>query len=237
MLGFIIIRHVNNHLSDFYWKECYTCIRKWYDNPIMIIDDSSSKEFLIENLALVNTTVIYDTTHPGAAELLPYYYFHLLHPFDKAIILHDSVFLQQRLNVSPEPVQMLWTFPHHWDDEIFHLIDALLVGLPHYKELLSLYWQKSKWDGCFGMMCSIDWTMMDSLNRNYQLWDTLLPKITKRENRMALERVLGLLIAHHYGHTPTSLGDIHSYMKWGLTFPEYLTNDKLLPLMKVWSSR
>jgi hypothetical protein len=145
--------------------------------------------------------------------------------------------MQQKLTISSEPVQLLWTFPHHWDDEIFHLIDALLVGLPHYHELVSLYWQKEKWDGCFGMMSSIDWTMIDSLQRAYQLWDTLLPKISKREHRMALERVLGLLLAHHYGQTPTAMGNIHSYMKWGQTFSEYLINEHTLPLTKVWSSR
>ena len=52
-LGFIIIRHVNSKISDYYWKECYTCIRKFYDNPIVIIDDSSNKEFLNENIFLL----------------------------------------------------------------------------------------------------------------------------------------------------------------------------------------
>ena len=41
MFGFIIIRHVNNELSDRYWKECYKCIRRFYDNSI--IDDSYIK--------------------------------------------------------------------------------------------------------------------------------------------------------------------------------------------------
>ena len=57
-LGFIIIRHVNNKITDYYWKECYTCIRKFYDNPILIIDDSSNKEFLNENIFLKNCTAL-----------------------------------------------------------------------------------------------------------------------------------------------------------------------------------
>ena len=30
--GFIIIRHINSSLTNEYWKECYTCIRKFYPN-------------------------------------------------------------------------------------------------------------------------------------------------------------------------------------------------------------
>ena len=28
--GFIIVRHVNSKQTDYYWKECYTCICLWY---------------------------------------------------------------------------------------------------------------------------------------------------------------------------------------------------------------
>ena len=96
--GFVISRHVNNKLSNFYWKECYTCIRKFYDNPILIVDDSSNKEFLTENIVLTNCTVIYDTANKGAGELLPYYYFHKLKPFETAVIIHDNVFLQAKID-------------------------------------------------------------------------------------------------------------------------------------------
>lgn len=32
VFGFIIIRHVNSELSNTYWKEAYTGIRKYYTN-------------------------------------------------------------------------------------------------------------------------------------------------------------------------------------------------------------
>ena len=31
-IGFIILRHVNNNLTNEYWKEAYKCIRKFYKN-------------------------------------------------------------------------------------------------------------------------------------------------------------------------------------------------------------
>jgi hypothetical protein len=237
--GFIIIRHVNNKLSDFYWKECYTCIRKFHEEPIIIIDDNSNKNFLIENLALVNTTVIYDTEHKGAAELLPYYYFHHDHPFDKAIILHDSVFLQQRLDITCDTVKYLWTYQHLWDNEIYHVIHSLLENLPHAHSLMSLFWYKSAWNGPFGMMSVISWNYINEINHKYDLWNSLLPKISTREHRMALERILGLIFCQHSGRLiDTEMDTIHSYMRWGTTFLEYLKSGEVsLPLIKVWSGR
>jgi hypothetical protein len=41
-IGFIILRHVNSEESDHYWKSAYESIRKYYSNPIVIIDDNSS---------------------------------------------------------------------------------------------------------------------------------------------------------------------------------------------------
>jgi hypothetical protein len=39
-IGFIILRHVNNETTNYYWQDCYNHIRKYYpENIIMIIDD------------------------------------------------------------------------------------------------------------------------------------------------------------------------------------------------------
>ena len=49
-LGFIIIRHVNNDLTNKYWIHCYDCIRTYYpENSIVIIDDNSKQEYITEN--------------------------------------------------------------------------------------------------------------------------------------------------------------------------------------------
>ena len=240
--GFIIIRHVNNKITDYYWKECYNCIRKFYNNPIIIIDDSSNKDFLNENIVLTNCTVIYDTEHKGAAELLPYYYFHKLKPFDTAIIIHDSVFIQSKINFElneEENIRFLWSFAHTFDDEIFHLIRDLCIHLPNSDELINFYHQKHLWKGCFGVMSVIKWSFIDKINKRHQLFDSILPHVTARANRHALERVFPVIA---YFNDPTIkneyFGDIHSYIRWGITFFEYLSNDfSNYPIMKVWSSR
>ena len=46
-IGFIILRHVNIELTNYYWNYSYDCIRKYYpNNLIMIIDDNSNYEYV-----------------------------------------------------------------------------------------------------------------------------------------------------------------------------------------------
>ena len=240
-LGFIIIRHVNSKMSDLYWKECYTCIRKFYDNPIMIIDDSSNPDFLNENIFLKNCSVIYDKDHKGAAELLPYYYFYKVKPFDTAVIIHDSIFIQSKINfelTENEDIKFLWTFSQRWNNDIFYVIDNLIQDLPYYDELLKLYNKTDSWFGAFGCMSVLRWNFIETLQKNHSIFDIMLPKVSKRENRYGLERVLALLAHYNTKNISTIFGDIHSYIRWGITFTEYLKDDySSYPIMKVWSSR
>jgi hypothetical protein len=238
MLGFIIVRHVTSKLTDYYWKECYTCIRKLYDNPIMIVDDSSDRTHLTENIVLTNCTVIYDTDKK-AAELLPYYYFHLLKPFDTAVILHDSVFLQNRIDFGLDcDVKFLWTFVKNFDHDIFHLMNELMCDLPRCGELIDLYHQKDKWTGCFGVMSVIKWDLLHRLDQKYTIF-SIIPKLKTRDHRSALERVFALLVhkeVETHGKVDTFFGDIHSYIRWGTTFTDYLQGLPN-PVVKVWTGR
>jgi hypothetical protein len=242
-LGFIIIRHVNNKITDYYWKECYNCIRKFYDNPILIIDDSSKKEFINENIVLKNCTVIYDTEHKGAAELLPYYYFHLLKPFDTAIIIHDSIFIQSHIKFElseDENIRFLWNFRHCFNDEIFDWIRDLTNNVLYSEELINFYHQKHLWMGCFGVMSVIRWSFLDKINQKHQIFSKLLPHVVSRETRHALERLFALIACFNDETIkPAIFGDIHSYFnRYDMTFSDYLTQDfSHYSIMKVFTGR
>lgn len=241
-LGFIIIRHVSNKLTDYYWKECYSCIRKFYDNPIVIVDDSSNREYLTENIVLQNCTVIYDRDHKGAAELLPYYYFHKLKPFDTAVIIHDGVFIQSKIEFelgAEEGFRFLWSFVHYWDDEIFEHIRSLVTSLSNHEELLDLYSRKSEWVGGFGVMSVIRWDYLKRVNERHRMFEGLLPRIKSRMSRHALERCFSLVMCGNEVTVKDGLfGNIHAYIKWNTTFHEYL-DGKLskYPIVKVWTGR
>lgn len=242
-VGFILVRYVESKRTDLYWKEAYRSIRRFYpDAPVIIIDDSSLKTFLNEDIVLTNCTVIYDKDHRGAAEFLPFYYFHLLKPFETAIILHDSVFIQNKMNVEldeNEPCRFLWTFPHQFDDEIFTEIKGLYSNLKNPERFCKLYQEKEKWRGCFGCMTIIKWDFLDHVFQKEELEKRLLPHIQTRMNRHALERVLSLIFTYYYPEVKAMFGDIFRYCRWGLTFEHYLLGAETssLPLVKVWTSR
>ena len=242
-LGFVVIRHVCSKQTDLYWKESYRCIRKWYpEAPILIIDDSSNREFLVEDIVLTNCTVIYDTRHKGAAELLPYYYFHLLHPFDTAVILHDSAFLQEHLNFElddGEPCRKLWTFHHGFDQELSDITYQACIRLPGYHEYARLFHVPEEWSGCFGAMAIVRWDFLDSINQQENLFANWLPFVRSREVRYGIERAFALVLTKYYPDIRTMFGSIYDYCTWGLTFNDYLTNPDVSkrPLVKVWSSR
>lgn len=239
-LGFIILRHVNSKITDYYWKESYTAIRKFYDNPIMIIDDSSNKEFLNENIILQNCTVIYDKEHKGAGELLPYYYFNKLKPFDTAVIIHDSVFIQKKIDFTlndNENIRFLWSFSHDFDD--FYCFSNLITEVFHSDELLQLYEKKDLWFSFFGIMSIIKWDFLHKVDEKHQLFNKLLPKINSRINRCGLERLLALIFfCNDNTIKPAHFGDIFKYIQWGITFNDYMTNNySNYPIVKVWSGR
>jgi len=242
--GFVISRHVNNKLSNFYWKECYTCIRKFYDNPILIVDDSSNKEFLTENIVLTNCTVIYDKDNKGAGELLPYYYFHKLKPFEIAVIIHDNVFLQAKIDFTnvnglQDPIRFLWTFSKNYDIDVVHHIREMCGTLTDSAELLTLFDKKDKWTGCYGVMSIIQWDFLNKIDIRHRFFENMLKQKWHRNLRSGLERVLGLIAYCNEPKIKNAIfGDIHAYIKWGTTFIDYLTLDhRKYPIVKVWASR
>lgn len=210
---------------------------------ILIIDDSSKREFLKDdNMPLDNCKIIYDTEHTGAGELLPYYYFHKLKPFDTAVIIHDSIFIQTKINFELEPsenIRFLWNFVQCVDTDMFEMLQTITSGLKYETELLNMYHQLDKWMGCFGVMSVIRWNFIDTLNTKYNIFDCVLPKIKSRTNRYPLERLIGLISYFEDPQIkPAYFGIIQHYMPWGITFSDYKTQDfSNYPIIKVWSGR
>lgn len=233
-IGFIILRCVQNELTNKYWIYCYECIRKYYaDNLILIIDDNSDYKY-ITNENLYNTTIINSEYHKRG-ELLPYYYYLHNKLFDIAVIIHDSVFINKYIDFNVDEYKMIWDFNHYWDlieDETY------MIKLFNDVELLKFYENKTLWNGCFGGMSIITYDYLNIINSKYNL-NKLLDCIISRLNRCAFERVIGCLLQkekQHNNNIETLLGNIHNYVNWGITFDE-IYKCKDLPLIKVWTGR
>jgi len=229
-IGFIILRHVKNKLTDMYWNQCYDCIRKFYpENLILIIDDNSNYQFISER-TLYKTTII-NSEFPGRGELLPYYYFLHNKLFDTAVILHDSVFINKFIDFNVVDYKLIWEFEHNWDQ-----IDneMSMINLFNDTELLTFYHNKNLWKGCFGAMAIITHDYLEFINSKYKI-SLLLDCVLTRYNRCSFERVIACLLQIHSPKT-TLLGNIHSYCPWGINF-FILNNFNHLPIIKVWSGR
>lgn len=235
-IGFIILRHVNNALTNNYWIECYRSIRKLYDYPIVIIDDNSNYTF-ITNIELINCIVV-DSEYKKSGEILPYYYLYKNHYFDKAIIVHDSTFINQYIEFKDiKTVKFLWHFEHKWNKPI---IELYLLSKLNNKLLLDLYLKKNEWCGCFGGMSCIDYNFLKTIQEKYDLF-RLIPIINNRKMRMAFERIFGLVCCSFEQHM-SYFGLIYKYIKWGYTYKEYLLDKQQkklnsYPIIKIWSGR
>lgn len=240
--GIIFTRHVNSVSTDRYWKETIRCIREHYpDQLIVLIDDNSKPEFLTEE----NTVnIIYiQSEYPGTGELLPYFYFYKYRFFKRALIIHDSVFLQSPPSLEEirqiQTVQFLWTIPHWYncEEDIFSMIQYLInpSGLIHF-------YRDKKWTGCFGAQSIIHYDFLEKIEQ-FELFE-LLYHIKTRENRMSLERIFGMLchiLDPNLHKKPSLYGNICDYNIWGYTFDRYIEDKKTnlppYPMLKVWTSR
>ena len=100
-IGFIITRHVNSEQTNQYWNTCIQCIRKFYPKEffkIVVIDDNSQQHLVKAEYDYQNVEYI-QSEFPGRGELLPYYYFFKHHFFERAVILHDSIFFQKKVTL------------------------------------------------------------------------------------------------------------------------------------------
>lgn len=243
MIGFILTRHVNSPETNNYWIESYSQIRKFYPmHIIMIIDDNSNYTYIKqpETLHLTNCFII-QSQFPQRGELLAYYYFHKYNLFDKAVILHDSVFIQNYIDFDAvTDIKFLWHFYHDWDDN--QTEKQLLNTLPDNIKLqpLEAYEEKSNWYAAFGVQSVITRDFLNLLINRYNIF-TLLNHVDNRQKRMAVERIFGLLcsqIKPELVDEPSLFGTIHSYCKWGTTYTEYKNTQSLnLVIRKVWSAR
>jgi hypothetical protein len=233
-LGFIILRHVNSPKTDQYWRLCYESIRALYrDEPILIIDDSVDRS-QVSPYDTHNTTVV-ESEYPGRGEFLPYVYYFRHKISERAIILHDSVFLTRRV-----PFQSSYAYQHLWNFESERFpfspeSEATMLaacGAP----LLDLHREKGSWKGCFGAMTVLTHDILQRLHREHSVM-SLVEHIKCRSDRMTFERVVSCLLRSLVSAAPPPVyGDIHAYCPWGITF-ESASSYTHLPAIKVWTSR
>lgn len=262
MFGFIFTRHINSTESNEYWKECIRCIRRHYkNNIIMIIDDNSSSEYITNDNVDLRNCFIIQSEYPKRGEILAYYYFYKYKLFEKAVIIHDSVFLQQDISQEINDVvnlKFLWHFKNPYDDdlvkEMFFInklrINEITINNKNLSTLTNLYLEKEKWVGCFGIMSVITHDFLNILVEQHNIFN-LLDFIKTRIDRCSFERIFAIMcyVNNNYfrDNSPSIFGEIVEYKFLGMPFHynyhNYLTDKKTFDvskfskIIKVWSGR
>tara|TARA_R100001509_G_C4807077_1_gene195124 strand:- start:37 stop:807 length:771 start_codon:yes stop_codon:yes gene_type:complete len=253
--GFIILRHTNSEETNKYWQHSYHSIRKFYpDIPIVILDDNSNPDFVSE-IPLTNTKIVHTSGDDvGSGEILPYIYFYRNKWFDRAVIIHDGVFMNSHQDFSDVTnYQFMWHFESYRCAEPVKEIEKLSVfndvKLIEYHtnnrasprlpvNLPTQYPEQNKnWEGCFGIMGIITHDFITKVYSKYNL-DLLIPMVKTRQDRMNCERVIASIF--QYTQPPSSniskFGRIHAYCPWGVTF-RIKEKYNHLPVIKVWTGR
>lgn len=244
-VGFVMTRHVHSRETNELWLECYRKIRKYYPVcQIMIVDDNSNYQWvrIPEDIVLTNCFIV-QSEYVGRGELLSYYYYHKYHPFEKAIVLHDSTFLNQPITediLTVESIGFLWTFKHYYDNVEEEA--ELIRKLNNTDELLKFHKNPEKWTGCFGVQSILTFSFLNRLVEKYNLF-CLLDVVCSRNERYHIERVFAVLCWYEQPMLSVLYGDIHQYyVGWGYTYDQYVEDSKSgknkhLPFVKVWVGR
>lgn len=271
--GFIILRHVSDVPTNEYWLRCYSAIRKWYpENKVVIIDDDSDYTYLVPNevddLSFTSTCLhnvcFVGSRHKKRGELLPYvYYLQNRAWFDKAVFVHDSVFINAHIDFEKLENRVFWDFRHDtcMHDELRCKIEQLIQGCRN-SEVLQAAFAGNRWRGCFGGMAVFSFSFVRHVDKRFSL-KSLLRNVRTRFDRMALERLLGVFFyVHECSAKPALLGNINEYCLWGYSYDMYLLDTKIkargderrkgksngsaapfvpivfnLPVIKVWTGR
>ena len=240
---FVILRCIREEKDKELWRRCYTSIRYFYDMAKIIIIDDNSRLTDEYDMRVEETTII-KSDFAGAAEVLPFYYFLKYHWADRMIILHDSMFIKRPFTTDElaGKIKFLWHFDRHeYDDNA--KIDKIIEFIPYSSELISLRKCTREWNGCFGLAMIIDWTLIKELDDKYGIASLLVHHIKSRDDRMAYERIFGLVVFKEQLVTKTNcsmFGSIHNYAgSWQADFEWQMTNQHLYPyaVMKTWSGR
>lgn len=250
--GFIITRHVNSEKTNKYWNQCVKLLRTFYPSKkIVIIDDNSNPDFLKaehnhENIIEIKT----EFTKRG--ELLPFYYFWKNKYFENAVILHDSVFIHQKIlfeKLIGIDVMPIWHFEpdnentgnvlritnvlrNNWEISQIITKNNMVLGMPQYK-----------WVGCFGCQCFINHTFLSTIEKKFGIFK-MINVILCRRDRCSLERIMGVIFSISKSKNikrKSLFGNIFNTQKWSYTFDDYvkdLEQKKInRAIVKVWSGR
>jgi hypothetical protein len=251
--GFILTRHVTSEQTNKYWNQSVKLIRTFYPlRKIIIIDDNSNQEFVKAFHEYKNVTII-QSEYPGRGELLPYFYYLKYKWFPNAVIIHDSLFIHERIPFENFTMHVIPLWHHNYDkDNVSNILrisaclknNYLLIKRINDNETNILGLNHDKFNLCFGGQSYIKLRFLEHLENKYNITN-LVHVIHNRTDRCSLERIIGLLFCQEYPKLlkiNSLFGDIFKqHRAFRYNYEEYkqdLHYKRVVnPFVKVWTGR
>ena len=206
--GFIFTRNVINERTNIYWNECYNCIRKHYSNKIIIICDNSKKQFVKKINNKLHNVKIIESEFNKRGEFLCYYYLYKYKFFKKTLIIHDSTFIQKKINIkNVNKIKFLYTHQHIKN---FDYLTSILLQLKNNNQLIELLPNLNNWYNCFGIQSIIDLNFLEYIYEKYN-FDIFIDYIKSRKERIHFERVFGLICSNEFKINNINICEITLY--------------------------
>jgi hypothetical protein len=234
-LCFIILRYVIDERTNTLWQNCYDCIRNFYNNKIIIIDDHSNDKYLTKDKILINCEII-KSEFKGRGELLPYYYYLKNRFSNRIVVLHDSMFIKEKIDFikikNYNNFTRLFSFhsnAYNMDIQYFKdYCNCINKGNIIYDYHLK---NKNHLIGCFGVCYIIDYDFLYKIENKYKITN-LINIIDTRDKRKTLERFFSCLFEYESNSTkcPDLMGSIFITLK-------HIKNKQKVPIEKYFSGR
>ena len=228
-ISFYITRSVRNEEHLLIFLECIESIQKVYpDSPIIVIKDNETFNFTEYGIEDKDENNIYyiNSEFNGAAESLRFYYYwkvctdrvkySYIPATNYAICMHESMFIHSKIildHVNKYGYEDLFTARKDWnipDDEL-----AIIDIIPKNNDILEVEYFKDNWHTNFGVCSVVTFEFLNRVNEKFNVFTSeFLNKIKTHEQRVALERIWGLMFACINFNPYTVYGDINTYHGW-----------------------
>ena len=201
-LGFVVLRCVRKPEHNQMWNHCCASINKVYPGSLIkVIDDHSTSDLVKQTDTLNNVEILSSDLSPGSGEVLPYYYYHKYGGdwFDRAVVLHDSAYVQHVFPTDCLTFRPLWHFPpkshERWTLQC-QMIEQCDVSIR--STVMDCMNDATRWNGCFGAMSVVSLAYLRSVVDLGSL-HALAEHTSTRPQRMAFERVLPCIMSRNDG--------------------------------------
>eukprot|EP01065_Artemidia_motanka_P009922 TRINITY_DN15148_c0_g1_i2.p1 TRINITY_DN15148_c0_g1~~TRINITY_DN15148_c0_g1_i2.p1 ORF type:complete len:429 (+),score=140.17 TRINITY_DN15148_c0_g1_i2:182-1288(+) len=247
--GVVQLRHASTEEHAALWRHGYESVRAAYPSaPVVIIDDGSVPALAQAMAAQTAGDGLCTVVHAPAAltrrgELLLWWVFWSMRPFDTALLIHDSMICQEAVAVpaavSAGGAAPLWSFnPSDYSCAILDLALLSLLKEGGRDDAMGRYLTPG-WQGCFGGAAVASWAAADEMQRRFGVFN-LLRAVENRTARMSAERTIGCLLSL-LGSEPARFGDVivDNPRPWGYSWADFEAEGRprLAPVVKIWAGR